>query len=98
MAHYTECIYGFTGGHLTCLEITTGRELWRSQVPSGSAYVASVLVRDGLVFLGINGVIHCFDASNGTKLWTNELKGLGYGNIFLGSAADTHTAAISAMG
>ncbi len=92
----TSLIYAFVGGSLVCLHAATGQEVWRSKVPNGTSTIASVLVREGVVFLGIKGVIHCFDAYTGAIRWTNELKGLGYGTVFFGESGDTQAAAVQA--
>ncbi len=93
--HPSDNLYAVVGGHLVAVDVASGAESWRTRLPSGGTYVASLLVRDGLVFVGTKGIIHCFDAADGRVLWTNELKGLGYGTIFLGSSGDTQAAAVA---
>ena len=94
-AHPSDCIFGVVGGHVVSVELATGEEQWRTKIPGGStSSVASVVVRDGLVVVGSRGVLHCFDGQTGARLWSNELKGLGYGNIFLGSPGDAQAAAV----
>lgn len=97
LLHPSDCVFGVVGGHVVSVELATGTEVWRTRIPKGSTYVASVLVRDGCVVVGCGGRLHCFDAHHGTLLWTNELKGLGYNTVFLGSSGDAQAAAIAAQ-
>ena len=89
----TTLIYAYLNHNLICLHLATGEEVWRTKLPKSGSYVASLLVQDDTVIVGVNGVVHCVDAYTGQLRWTNELKGLGYGNIFL-NAATPQAAAI----
>lgn len=82
----TTLIYAYLNHNLICLHLATGEEVWRTKLPKSGSYVASLLVQDDTVIVGVNGVVHCVDAYTGQLRWTNELKGLGYGNIFLNAA------------
>ena len=91
-------IFAYVGRHVTCVDLDTGAELWRTSIPSSSYHVGSLVVQNGRVVVRSSGVLHCLDAATGNLLWTNTLKGLGYGNIFLaGSASTQQTAAIVAQ-
>ncbi len=81
-------IYAYVGGHVTCVDITSGQEVWRTPVPGGTSFVASLVTRDNAVILGHRGRMHGFDAATGNLLWSNDLKGLGYGTVFLANAGD----------
>jgi len=81
-------LFAAIGGHIVALVPGTGQELWRTKLQSTIGTVVSILAKDGLVFVGVSGKAHCLDGLTGTILWTNELKGLGYGNVFL--AAEGH--------
>ncbi len=57
----------------------TGREVWRTALPSGGAFV-TVLCDGQNIFAGSAGKFYCLDL-NGKLLWQNGLNGLGYGLI-----------------
>jgi hypothetical protein len=43
----------------------------------------TLLVRGPYVFAGLSGYIHALDRYSGAMLWSNELKGLGYGQVVM---------------
>jgi outer membrane protein assembly factor BamB len=65
-----------------CLESATGKELWKDSYETGGATGiardfsgprCSPAVADGkVVTLGIRGILSCYDAASGKKLWRNE--------------------------
>jgi outer membrane protein assembly factor BamB len=67
---------------IRCLDAATGKELWSDkydskQVTGPAARFggprASPAVADGkVVTLGVHGVVSCFDAAEGKKLWRND--------------------------
>ena len=81
-------VYAYAGGHVTFVDITSGVEVWRTPVPGGISFVASLVQRKDVLILGHKGRLHGFDAATGNLLWTNELRGLGYGTVFLANAGD----------
>jgi outer membrane protein assembly factor BamB len=68
--------------HVVALDPTTGKELWRTKLPNASSIV-TLLVRGPYVFAGLSGYIHALDRYSGAMLWSNELKGLGYGQVVM---------------
>jgi outer membrane protein assembly factor BamB len=96
MASPTNLLYVAVGGHIVALVPGTGEELWRTKLQGATSTVVSILAKDGLLFVGASGKAFCLDGLTGTLLWTNELKGLGYGSAFLaaeGLMGDPATAA-----
>ncbi len=83
MPNETSLVYAFLSGHIICLHLATGQEVWRTKIPKSMAQIASILVHDGVVLVGVTGRVHCFDAYTGTLRWSNELKGLGFNTVFL---------------
>jgi outer membrane protein assembly factor BamB len=58
-----------------------GRLLWKTELPgalSGNDFV-TVLAEKGRVFAHTQGKLHCLDLADGKVLWSNSLKGYGYG-------------------
>src|SRR5437870_10381559 len=79
-------LYVFTrqGGDevIRCLDAATGKEIWQDKYPapsvSGPASShpgprSSPAVADGkVVTLGVSGILSCYDAATGKKLWRKE--------------------------
>jgi hypothetical protein len=66
---------------VTALSKPDGQVLWKTELPttfSGDDFV-TMLADDSLVFAHTEGQLHCLDLANGQLLWSNELKGYGYG-------------------
>ena len=76
-----------------------GRILWQTKLPGimGDSFVT--LTCDGAsVYAAAKGRVHCLSLTNGDILWTNELKGFGYGVASLcvpGQPAAPDTAAFA---
>jgi len=64
---------------VVALERGTGREMWRTRLPSASGFV-TVVCDGNNIFAGSSGKSYCLDL-NGNLLWKNELPGLGFGLI-----------------
>jgi outer membrane protein assembly factor BamB len=68
---------------LRCLDANTGKEIWRDQYesPSFTGYDnkyqgprSSPTVANGkVVIVGVLGVVNCYDAAGGKKLWTKSI-------------------------
>ena len=57
-----------------------GSTLWATKLEGGSGSAFITLASDlRHVFATCNGVLHCLELQTGTVVWTNGLKGLGYG-------------------
>jgi len=81
-------------GHVVALEVTTGREVWRTKL-SGRSFVTTG-VSDGKVLAGTRGHLYALDPVTGAVLWENPMKGLGYGLIGMPGSAGTEAASIEA--
>jgi outer membrane protein assembly factor BamB len=66
---------------VTAISKHDGRTLWKTELPvtlSGDDFVT--VISDGdYVFAHTEGRLHCLDLANGRVLWSNNLKGYGYG-------------------
>lgn len=66
---------------VTAISKHDGQTLWKTELPttlSGDDFVT--VLSDGLlVFAHTEGKLHCLDLANGQVLWSNNLKGYGYG-------------------
>ena len=66
---------------VTAISKHDGQTLWKTELPvtiSGDDFVT--VISDGLlVFAHTEGKLHCLDLANGQVLWSNDLKGYGYG-------------------
>ncbi len=77
-------------GHVVSIDKTSGTENWRVKLKSASITVVSS--DDERVYAAAGGHLFCLDIQTGQQLWTNELKGLGYGTCII----DSNAQAISA--
>jgi len=58
----------------------TGEILWKTKLNSGwGGEFVTLMADDQLVFAHARGSVSCLELATGKILWTNELKGLGYG-------------------
>jgi outer membrane protein assembly factor BamB len=68
---------------LRCLDVATGKQIWKEQYPSKGAEGpaggmhagprSSPAVADGkVVTLGVRGILSCFDAASGKLLWRKD--------------------------
>ncbi len=66
---------------VTAISKNDGSILWEAELPgslNGDDFVS--LACDGeKVFAHTEGKLHCLDLANGLVLWSNQLKGYGYG-------------------
>ena len=76
-----------------------GTVLWTTKLPDGNGGAFISLATDlQRVYAACNGVLHCLELQNGTLVWTNPLKGYGFGIASLclpGQPATTQTAAVA---
>ncbi len=80
---------------IAALDRATGELIWDWTSPQGSGFVALLLEGDQLV-VSVSGYTFALDPATGETLWTNLLKGFGYGIPCLVSTAGTtlnHSAA-----
>ncbi len=57
-----------------------GAILWTTKLPDGNSNAFINLATDQRhVYAACNGVLHCLELQTGTLVWTNPLKGYGFG-------------------
>src|SRR5439155_16131446 len=81
---------------LRCLDASSGKEIWQDKYPTQPATGAagshpgprsSPTVADGkVVTFGVRGVLSCFDAATGKKIWDKEDKGQQWPRFFTSSS------------
>ena len=75
-----------------------GGTIWATKLPGGVGVDFVTVLSDGAqVFAHTDGKLHCLDLANGQLLWSNELKGYGYGIAslcFPGGASAPDAAAV----
>lgn len=84
-------VLGLNGRVLALLR-KDGRVVWATDLPGilGDHFV-TFACDDACVYAYTHGQIHCLDMQSGRILWSNELKGFGYGTAMIcvpGAAAD----------
>ncbi len=77
-----------SNGFVVALDPLTGVEIWRTKLQSGILNATkwqdvTVLVHDGIVFAGSQGHLFGLSVADGSILWSNGLKGLGYNDVSL---------------
>lgn len=77
-----------SNGYVAAIDLTDGRELWRTRLQTGvfaatNSQDVSVLVQGGFVFAGSHGNLFCLDVESGSIVWSNELSGMGYNDVSL---------------
>lgn len=65
---------------VTAISKLNGRILWKTELPSGMGDGFVTLVSDGIrIYAYTYGQLHCLELDSGRRIWSNELKGYGYG-------------------
>ena len=80
---------------VTALRKQDGQIAWTTKLPGGTDFV-TVTGEGTHIYAASGGRLHCLDIASGRILWTNGLKGYGYGVASLwlaGAAAAPSTAA-----
>lgn len=67
------CVFAL-GDHLVCIEYRTGDLRWASEGPYDT-----LLVEDGLVFVGAEGAVRCLSAMDGARLWEGGCRAVARG-------------------
>jgi len=92
-----------TKNHVVALHKDTGEVLWKTKLNGGSGWggeFVTLLADEQLVFAHARGTVSCLELATGKILWTNELKGLGYGLASLalpGGASAPNSATMQAL-
>ncbi len=63
---------------IAALDRATGELVWDWKAPHGSGFVAILLDGDQLI-VSVSGYTYALDPASGDTLWSNLLKGFGYG-------------------
>lgn len=63
---------------IVALDRATGELIWHWTSPKGGGFVALLLDGDQLI-VSVSGYTYCIDPASGETLWTNLLKGFGFG-------------------
>ncbi len=82
-------------GRVLALDRRTGAECWRAAL-KGSSFVNLFLDGDKL-FATTRGEIFCLDALTGRLMWSNPMRGMGYGIATVGFAAGNSVAAVESQ-
>ena len=78
-------------GTVMALYRESGAEVWRTKL---KGYDFTNLTRDGdRVYAAAAGELFCLEAATGAVLWSNPLKGMGYGIVAIATADQTPAAA-----
>ncbi len=88
-------VYIGMAGHVTCIDKSTGNEVWRTKLKKGSSLTN--LVKEGNQIIAYSGG-HLFslNALTGDLQWENELKGLGYSYCIIAGSEQATGASASA--
>jgi outer membrane protein assembly factor BamB len=74
-------IYATFHQQFVVLDYLTGAVLRRAAMPGGT--FGSMMIVEGRVYSAGNGAVACFSL-DGALLWSDEFKGMGYGEVALG--------------
>lgn len=65
---------------VTAISKLNGCILWTTDLPSGLGDGFVTVLSDGMrVYAYTYGELHCLELDTGRRIWSNELKGYGYG-------------------
>ncbi|WP_251359347.1 PQQ-binding-like beta-propeller repeat protein [Kangiella sp. TOML190] len=88
-------VYIGMAGHITCIDKSTGNEVWRTKIKKGSSLTN--LIREGNQIIAYSGGhLFALNALTGEIQWENELKGLGYSYCIIAGSEQTTGASASA--
>ncbi|MRX28420.1 PQQ-binding-like beta-propeller repeat protein [Kangiella sp. HZ709] len=88
-------VYIGMAGHVTCIDKSTGREVWRTKIKKGSSLTN--LIKEGNQIIAYSGGhLFALNALTGDIQWENELKGLGYSYCIIAGSDQTSGASASA--
>ncbi len=88
-------VYIGIAGHVTCIDKSTGTEVWRTKLKKGSSLTN--LVKEGNQIIAYSGGhLFAINALTGDIQWENELKGLGYSYCIIAGSDQSSGASASA--
>ncbi|MFM7296567.1 MAG: PQQ-binding-like beta-propeller repeat protein, partial [Planctomycetota bacterium] len=70
-------------GHVTALLKSTGEQRWTTSLPGTGYGIVTLLHEDGALFAASSGRLFALEPKDGSILWSNELAGLGNGDVCL---------------
>lgn len=65
---------------LTCLDLESGKVQWRNADAKGE----TLLLAGNRILVGEQGEVRGFSVVDGTKLWEDQFKGMGIGEVAMG--------------
>ncbi len=80
--------------HVVCIDSSSGRELWRTELRNSQLTTISVCGEVLIAYAG--GHLFGLKPEDGTILWTNQLPGLGYGYCLIAGDSDSTALAAAA--
>ena len=86
-----------THGHVAAINKTNGRKVWSTSLPKSGYGVVSILPEDGQLLCACGGYVFALDPLTGDILWTNGLRGLGNGIVFLSTMQNDNTEAMGLL-
>lgn len=80
--------------HVVCIHKRTGQELWRTKLRTSS--ITNVYYENDFVYAYAGGHLFCINVYDGSIVWENQLKGLGYSTCIIASEQQS-SAVVSAQ-
>jgi hypothetical protein len=72
-----ELLFVGTHGHVVAVNKFTGKETWRTSLPSTGWSIVALLVEEGVLYAASKGHVFALDPASGAIFWENPLPGLG---------------------
>lgn len=94
MISWRNFIFIGTYGHVAALRKKSGKKVWCTSLPKTGYSVVSILVEDETLFCASGGRVFALDPVTGEILWSNGLRGLGMGGVFITTANSNNSEAI----
>ena len=86
-----------TYGHVLAVRKSDGALVWDVSLPRTGYSVVSIVYEDGTLFCASGGRVFALDPTSGETLWTNGLKGMGKGLVYLTTAQSNNAEAVMAL-
>ncbi|MBN1195206.1 MAG: PQQ-binding-like beta-propeller repeat protein, partial [Methanomicrobiaceae archaeon] len=65
--------------YLYCLDATTGAEIWKNPLGTGTGSVSGAAIADGKIFIGgTDNRLYCIDSAGGSTLWSEMVDSNSY--------------------
>lgn len=59
--------------YLQALRLADGEQIWRSEIAGASTVTPTPMVDSGKVYLQLKGCVYCYNAEDGSRLWSVEV-------------------------